>query len=354
MKASKSLSHVLLGFVGAIAASAQSPATAPVMLTTQPTTEPSVATGQSTTNTLGMKLIFIPGGEFMMGSPVGEAGRFRWEDPPHVEKLAGPFMLAATDVTVAQFTLFVNETGYVTEMEKRGKTTAPVDGAWQQDVVGVSWRNPNFPQGPDHPVVDVGPADARGFCEWLGKKEHRHYRLPTEAEWEFAARAGKRSAYPWGDRPEDAAGWANMADRAYSRVFHDAFEEARIDDGYVYTSPVASFRPNAYGLYDMIGNVQQLCARVRPSGAVQPPGLNERSTISRGGSWHNGPSFCRIGFRKELSGGGAAPYAGFRVCLDVESSTGTTSPSLGKCRNQCFREQPQVATKRPVAETERN
>src|SRR5262249_10455549 len=136
-----------------------------------------------------------------------------------------------------------------------------------------SWRNPGFAQTDEHPVVNVSWNDAQAFCDWLSQKEGKKYRLPTEAEWEYGCRANTRTRFHGGD--EDGTLWqvANAMDRSLGaqwsynklknkevqRRLSDWFESVTWDDGYPFTAPVGRFRPNAFGLYDMHGNVWEWC-----------------------------------------------------------------------------------------------
>src|SRR6185436_4722946 len=163
------------------------------------------ATSESSfTNSLHMPFISIPAGEFVMGSPVSEKERFT-NEIQHRVKITKPFQLGTTQVTVGQFAIFVKESGYQTAAEKEGWAY----GAWNVQsnqwnrLEGGSWKNPGFAQNDRHPVVCVNWHDATAFCHWLSEKESRPYRLPTEAEWEYACRAGTATAYPWGDNPDD-------------------------------------------------------------------------------------------------------------------------------------------------------
>ncbi len=123
-----------------------------------------------------------------------------------------------------------------------------------------SWRNTGFEQTDEHPVVNVSWNDAVAFCKWLSRKEGKTYRLPTEAEWEYACRAGTTTRYYSGDDPETLAKVANVADAAAKAQFPDWNHGIKASDGYVFTSPGGQFKPNAFGLYDMHGNVSQWCS----------------------------------------------------------------------------------------------
>ena len=277
---------------------------------------------QTRANSLKMKFVGIPAGEFMAGSPISAKERFT-NETPHRVRITRPFWLGATHVTVGQFATFATASGYQTAAEQQGWSY----GAWNEPekkwnkLAGGSWRNPGFSQGVNHPVVCVNWRDATAFCDWLSAKEGRKYRLPAEAEWEYACRAGQPTAYPWGDNPDDGKGRANCSDQTAAGQF-TLFPAFHWPDGYVYTSPVATFRPNAWGLHDMIGNALQWCGDwfgEYPSGPVEnpqgPPEGKER--VLRGGAFIYGPRHCRCAFRGRNSPDFQNFYVGFRVLLEV-------------------------------------
>jgi formylglycine-generating enzyme required for sulfatase activity len=123
-----------------------------------------------------------------------------------------------------------------------------------------TWDTRVFDQADDHPVVNVSWNDAVAFCKWLGARERANYRLPTEAEWEYACRAGTTTRFNCGDDPEKLVEVGNVADAAFRERLCKYDVTIRANDGYVYTAPVGRFRPNAFGLYDMHGNARQWCS----------------------------------------------------------------------------------------------
>jgi formylglycine-generating enzyme required for sulfatase activity len=250
------------------------------------------------TNSLGMQLAWVPAGTFTMGSPSDEADRRADEGPPHEVTLSRPFYLAVHQTTVAQFRAFVQATRYQTEAEKAAEANA----------AGI-WRNPGWTPDDDEPVVCVSRYDALAFCYWLGRKEGKNYRLPTEAEWEYCCRGGPAAvcsgqlAVGSGEHPLPTA--------------HCPLP----------TGPparVGSFRPNAWGLHDMHGNVWQWCADVySPTYYRDSPGRDPRGPeggelgVLRGGSWRSGPADCRCAARLGVALGSSRPDAGFRVVLEA-------------------------------------
>ena len=200
-------------------------------------------------NSLGMKLVYIRPGTFKMGSPDGEPGH-REDEFQHEVEITQPFYMAATDVTVGQFREFVKAKGYQTTAETSGgaEVFTPGQADWHHDPK-ASWQNPGFKQSDRDPVVCVTRTDAVYFCDWLTTKEvsgaalapERKYALPTEAQWEYACRAGMQTPYSFGGEPDVLHCWINS-----NSVWR--------------THPVGELRPNVWGLSDMHGNVWQWTA----------------------------------------------------------------------------------------------
>jgi len=293
-----------------------------------------------TTNSIGMKLVLIPAGEFVMGS--GESAKdtaaffnktygedlvqadwFKDEHPQHRVRITKPFYLGTYHVTRGQFRQFVADSGYKTDAEK-GDTKGAF--GWDPDKKDFgfnekySWRNAGFEQTDEHPVVNVSWNDAVAFCKWLSGKQGKTYRLPTEAEWEYACRAGTTTRYSSGDDPETLAKVGNVADATAKAKFPDWKYTIKASDGYVFTSPVGSFKPNAFGLYDMHGNAWQWCADwygaeyYAKSPADDPTGPDTGDgRVFRGGSWLNWPYYIRSAGRGRDSPDGRFNDTGFRV-----------------------------------------
>ncbi len=311
---------------------------------------------ETAVNSIGLKLVKIPAGEFMMGNheqtaemqksfPQYDAERFGHklddEYPVHKVRITHPFWLGATAVTVGQFRKFVEATNYKTDAERNDpandtpgepRRTGPGGYGYNKETGKLDerrnpkhfWRDTGFPQTDDHPVVDVSWNDAVAFCKWLSEKEGRHYRLPTEAEWEYACRAGTTTRYWCGDDPESLVKVANIYDQSSAKVFPEWSKYALSgDDGFPFTAPVGSFRPNAFGLYDMHGNVWQWCADFygedtyakSPVDDPHGPAKGDKH-VRRGGAWHSWPLYCRASFRNYNTPQSRYFNLGFRVARD--------------------------------------
>jgi formylglycine-generating enzyme required for sulfatase activity/serine/threonine protein kinase len=256
-------------------------------------------------NSIGMKLAPIPPGKFLMGSPDNETGRRASEGPQHEVVLTRPFYMSVYDVTVGQFKVFSKETGYLTDAEKGiGDPRLFPDGTWKNDPE-ATWLNPGFEQTDDHPVVCVSWNDANAFCSWLSDKEGKKYDLPTEAQWEYACRAGSQTKFYFGNDDDklDQYGWyiANSQNQAH---------------------PVGQKKPNAWGLYDMHGNVWQWIANYylpdyyQKSPREDPPGPGPSPNGSHllcGASWHGDVGFFSAARRVCLLTLSPSADVGFRV-----------------------------------------
>jgi len=295
------------------------------------------------TNTIGMKLVLIPAGDFMMGSretpeELAKAfgGKPEWftdEQPSHRVRITKPFYLGAHEVTRGQFRQFIDDSGHQTDAEKGDpKGIYVVESVEGKAKVRLdpegSWRKVGFEQTDEHPVVGVSWNDATAFCKWLSRKERKTYRLPTEAEWEYACRAGSTTYYFNGDDPEDLALIGNVADAKAKAQFPN-WTTIRGSDGYAYTAPVGKFRANGFGLYDMHGNVWEWCADwydaayYKNSPSEDPEGSATGSDrVFRGGSWYDFPWDCRSASRLGSTPDGRSDFVGFRVALVPVDASG--------------------------------
>ncbi len=280
------------------------------------------------TNSIGMKLKLIKPGTFTMGSPKEEEGRRHDEGPQHEVEITKAFYMGAYPVTKGQFAAFVQDDGYQTDAEKDGKGGWGLNlatAAWEQKPENT-WRHPRFPQVDDHPVVEVSWNDATAFCAWLSKKEGKSYELPTEAEWEYACRAGTTTRFWCGDTDASLKGNANIADASLHASCPGATWAVAWDDGHAFTSPVGTFKANPWGLYDMHGNVWQWCAdgydKYQERYIKDPKGKESaNSRVLRGGSWRVDPRNCRSAHRYNFVPAYRFDYDGFRVVLRLPART---------------------------------
>lgn len=269
------------------------------------------------------QMIVVPAGSFVMGSPPGERDRAPAEGPQLSVSIARPFALGRTHVTVDQYAAFVAATGHVPQ---RGCWT--IEGGTFVFRDGLSWRDPGFSQGGTHPALCVSWDDATNYVAWLSRTTGRTYRLPSEAEWEYAARAGSTSRYFFGDDPHDLCRHANGFDRTARSAFSGFSEWTPVpcDDGYVNTAPAGSFSPNLFGLYDMHGNAYELvedCYHQTMDGV--PPDGSARGQahwwsfrtckhhVRRGGSWYGSPADLRAARRLSIPHDVRGTGVGFRI-----------------------------------------
>ena len=193
-------------------------------------------------------IMVVPAGSFSMGSPVGERGRYDNEGPIHPVSVPEAFGVSVYEVTRAQFREFVENSGH-----EAGEACWTFERRRWRERAGRSWRFPGYVQTEQHPVVCVNWDDANRYVEWLSLKTGQRYRLPTESEWEYAARAGTKTMYYWGDGTDDDWKQCRYANAADLRT--GLFWRAGCDDGHEYTAAVGSYLPNPFGLHDMLGNV---------------------------------------------------------------------------------------------------
>jgi len=205
-----------------------------------------------------MKLVKVPAGQFHMGSAKRQRIHDDREHPQHLVVISRDFHMGTCEVTRGQFAAFVEATGYLTQAEREGWAFA-WDGRIWDKVDGASWKKVGFEQTDDHPVVCVSFDDTIAFCRWLTEKTGHKILLPTEAQYEYAARAGTTTIFPWGDNWEDGKGWANAADETGRKRFR-GWRTFPWEDGHVFTAPVATYRANAFGLHDMTANVWEWTA----------------------------------------------------------------------------------------------
>jgi formylglycine-generating enzyme required for sulfatase activity len=312
------------------------------------------------TNTIGMDLVLIPPGTFVMGGgeslpelakafPILEfsardastKATIEAERPQHPVRITKPFYLGTFNVTRAQFKKFVENTAYRTEAEADGKGGGGYTER-ENPRLGIkpdfNWRHTGFTQYENSPVVNVSWNDATLFCRWLSKQEGKTYRLPTEAEWEYVCRAGTTTRYSTGDNPNDLVEVANVADISFftmaggGELTAEAADRGRVmgtmlnaDDRFVFTSPVGKFKPNAFGLCDTHGNASTWCldwyaADYYAHSPVDDPRGPASGTarIIRGGHWQFAPASCRSAARFGYQPSNRGQFLGFRVVCELD------------------------------------
>ncbi|MFD5764447.1 formylglycine-generating enzyme family protein [Streptomyces sp. NPDC127049] len=271
----------------------------------------------------------LAGGRFLMGDHFDEGYPADGEGPVHAVRVA-PFAIDTTTVTVAMFESFVHATAYATVAEREGSSAvfhqavaarrADIVGVdpvapWWLEVRGADWRRPHGPLSEaerDHPVVHVAWEDAMAYCAWAGR------RLPTEAEWEYAARGGLEGhRFAWGDELRPGGRWP-------CNIWQGPFPHTNTaEDGWLATAPVRSYPPNAFGLYEVAGNVWEWCAdwfaadyyARSPADSPQGPAHGERR-VMRGGSYLCHASYChryRVAARSSNTPASSSGNCGFRT-----------------------------------------
>lgn len=278
----------------------------------------------------GMEFVLIPAGCYQMGQTaeeraalVAEVGMSKYRDWYSDENLhrvcVDEFWMARHEVTLGQFRQFVKATGYRTDAEKNlgGEMGCRIleEDKWTWRT-GQSWHDPGFPQSERHPVVCVSWNDAIAYLEWLNRDLDKPYRLPTEAEWEYAARAKTTTPRYWGLDDARACEYASVADKGHN--WRNAFP---CDDGHEHTAPVGTFAANAYSLHDMLGNVYEwTCsgyAKNYDGSEYLCTGSADDPRVIRGGSWNGKPRSVRAAariwqFPEKRNGSG-----GFRLAQDA-------------------------------------
>jgi formylglycine-generating enzyme required for sulfatase activity len=258
-------------------------------------------------------LVRIGGGRFRMGDTqsIGQA-----DERPVRGVRVGDFWMMRTEVTRGMFARFVEDTAHET-----GSKCWAFESGWKEKV-GPSWRNPGFEQGADHPVTCVNWHDARAFADWLGSKTGMAFRLPSEAEWEYAARAGTDTVYHWGEDPSRLCENANGADtRALEH--YPGFSVNQCDDGFVRTSPVGTYPANPWGIQDLYGNVWEWvedCWNDSYNDAPTNGGAWQTGDCARrgfrGGGYGDIPRFARSTLRNRSEAEHRKDDIGFRLVVD--------------------------------------
>ena len=275
----------------------------------------------------GPRMVVVPHGAFRMGAAPGDAEAPQSELPARYVRFDRGFAMGRTELTVGEFRRFVEATGYRSRAGRRGHST--VYDERSGNLVrrsGVDWRSDyaGAPAGDDQPVLHVSARDAEAYAQWLSQQSGRNYRLASEAEFEYALRAGHQGRYPWpGTLPARAGNFTGALDASPGgRRWRNAFPN--YGDGWWGPAPAGSFAPNAFGLHDMGGNVSEWVAdcwhesfRRAPmdGGAWVNPGC--RTRVVRGGSWASAPEQVRTSWRLASEADTTNARLGFRVVRDL-------------------------------------
>jgi formylglycine-generating enzyme required for sulfatase activity len=261
-------------------------------------------------------MTIVPAGRFKQGSNRADGSSAAFEKPPHWVLIGRPFAISTSAVTVDEFRPFIAATG----RDMRGCDV--YEDRWRIRP-DDSWENPGFVQTGSHPVTCVSWDDAKAYAGWLSRTTGHQYRLPSAAEWEYAARAGGEAVRPWNSDGSGACASANLADQRAARRY-PGWTAFPCDDGYVYTAPVGSFQANSYGLNDMLGNVFQWTddcwhadyTGVPTDGSSRTYGdCTEREL--RGGSWFTTPDFVRASYRNHFGVNYRTSSVGIRLVRDI-------------------------------------
>jgi formylglycine-generating enzyme required for sulfatase activity/uncharacterized protein with WD repeat len=252
----------------------------------------------------GPEMIWIPAGQFRMGNVQGGDRDRDDEEPVHNVSIQR-FAIGRNEVTVGEFRQFIKATKYQTQAETGDGCKVYKEGSWKKEK-DANWRNPEFHQEDNQPVVCVSWNDAVAYVAWLSKETNKPYRLPSEAQWEYSARAGTETRYWWGN--QIGVNWANCKNCG-----------SQWDDKQ--TAPVGSFLPNPFGIYDTVGNLWEWVADsyhesyqgAPTDGSVWEGEGNRR--VFRGGSFGNGPYVCRAAYRFGYSSDDRDDVLGFRVAV---------------------------------------
>jgi formylglycine-generating enzyme required for sulfatase activity len=278
-------------------------------------------------------MVVVEPGVFRMGSPADEAGRAHdgREGPVRELRIARRFALGRYEVTVGEFQRFVADTGYLTSAERDPAGPSCLGWLAQDSKLaprpGMNWRTPGYAQSAQQPVVCVSWNDAQAYVQWLSQRSGQAYRLASEAEWEYAARAGAATRWPWGDAPGLACRFANVADQTPGETGYVWPEGHACSDGHFFAAPVGSYQANAFGLYDMIGNVWewvQDCYSTSAFAQAATPLDGSPLEVAdckarglKGGAWISGPERTRPAYRGGYGPDTRVNVFGFRVARSL-------------------------------------
>jgi formylglycine-generating enzyme required for sulfatase activity len=259
----------------------------------------------------------LPSGRFQQGSARAESGSSPFEKPLHWVMINRPLAMSTNAVTVDEFRQFIAATG----RDMRGCDI--YDGTWKHHA-NSNWKSPGFPQSGKNPVTCTSWQDASAYAQWLSTKTGHPYRLPSASVWEYAARAGGAAIFPWNPDGSGACENGNVADQSAAHRY-PGWSVFGCKDGYVFTAPVGSFKSNAFGLNDMLGNVFQWTKDCWTADYVGAPIDGSARTDGncaehelRGGSWFRTPAYVRANYRNHFAADYRTSSVGIRLVRDVE------------------------------------
>ncbi len=277
------------------------------------------------------EMVMIPSGTVFIGSYEEEIGRKKGERNRIMATIKKPFAMAKNEVTLGQYRMFMEDTNYKSkEAFYKGEPLVGCnyyDGKSYGYVAAHNWKNPGYPQRETDPVVCVSWSDADAYAKWLSKKTGRRYRVPSTVEFEYASRAGSSTPWFWGTDPSIACEYANIGDKAFANKFPSR-ASFPCNDGYVFTTKVGRFKPNKFGLYDMVGNAwewtndcfQNDLTDAPVDGSSWTKNTNDACAwrTPKGGSWISGVSWSRAAVRSRDGADYRSFMLGFRVAAEVE------------------------------------
>lgn len=277
----------------------------------------------------GPQMKVVPHGGFQMGAGLHEPGASDAERPSHYVRFERGFAMAMTEITVADFARFVKATNARPRATRRGHSIVYDERSGNfVRRSGVDWQS-DYDGGralANQPVMHVSIRDAEAYANWLSEQSGRSYRLPSEAEFEYALRAGASGRYPWGNEgvpPKDSGNFTGSLDVSPTgRRWANAF--IGYGDGYWGAAPVAMFKPNAWGLHDMAGNLSEWVAdcwhasyRRAPSDGAAWFNPGCRARVIRGGNWANAPEQTRAAWRQSQDSDTTSARIGFRLVRGI-------------------------------------
>lgn len=267
------------------------------------------------------ELVVIPPGQFRQGSPDSETGHFSNESPLRTVSINYPFVAGKTEVTRGEFAQ------YIADIDNNNLTGCWVyEGTWIKQMA-FDWSNPGYEQNDQHPVTCVSWLDAQAYIQWLSQKTGQSYRLLTASEWEYIARVNDNNSRYWKGNPDLACQFSNTADRTAEQAF-PGWIVYDCQDQSIYTAEVGSFKANAFGFYDLLGNVFEWVEdcwhsnyqRAPVDGSAWVQGQCDQRVL-RGGSWFSQPKYVRFAFRNRFYASYRSNSFGFRIARDLIKGT---------------------------------